>query len=80
VFVGLAVDVGCRIGRVPVTGLVVAASGYGALWIQSHLRPWLLGDLHTESAPPIAYWTALVVLLAIPVLWQAERLRPLLRR
>jgi hypothetical protein len=80
VFVGLAVDIGHRLGRLAATGLLVAGFGYGAFWVQSHLRPWLLGDLHTESAPPIAYWTAVVVLLVVPAGWQALRLRPRLRR
>ncbi|TVT53726.1 hypothetical protein FNH05_11460, partial [Amycolatopsis rhizosphaerae] len=78
VFVGFAVDLGARFGRTAsgraaLTGLLVTGLGYGALWLQSQLRPWLLGDAHTESAPPAAYWTALVVLLAVPALWLAGR-------
>ncbi|MEU0463099.1 MULTISPECIES: hypothetical protein [unclassified Amycolatopsis] len=75
--VGLAVDVAFRIGRAHrvltplVGGLLVTAFGYGALWLQAQLRPWLLGDAHTESAPPFAYWPALVVLVGLPVLWWA---------
>src|SRR5207302_10837409 len=41
-FVGLAVDLAYRLNRPVVGGLLIAAVGYGALWIQSQLRPWLL--------------------------------------
>jgi len=51
--------------------LLVTAFGYGALWLQSQFRPWVLGDAHTESAPPVAYWTAAVVLAGMFVLWAA---------
>ena len=54
-----------------VGALLVTAFGYGALWLQSQLRPWLLGDAHTESTPPVAYWTALVALAGVFVLWAA---------
>ncbi|GAB3586006.1 hypothetical protein GCM10027445_64250 [Amycolatopsis endophytica] len=75
--VGLAVDVAFRIGRAHrvltplVGGLLVTAFGYGALWLQAQLRPWLLGGAHTESAPPFAYWPALVILAGLPALWWA---------
>jgi hypothetical protein len=73
-FVGLAVDLAFRTGRhqlaltAGVGALLVTAFGYGTLWIQAQLRPWILGDAQTESAPPVAYWTmpiALAVLLAV---------------
>jgi hypothetical protein len=73
-FVGFAVDLAFRIGRhqpaltAGVGALLVTAFGYGTLWIQAQLRPWILGDAHTESAPPVAYWTmpiALAALLAV---------------
>src|SRR5437763_2653544 len=75
--VGLAVDLAFSIGRGPglatagVGALLLTAFGYGALWLQSQLRPWILGDAHTESAPPAAYWTAGVALVAVFVLWAA---------
>lgn len=75
--VGLAVDLAFRIGaghRTATAGigaLLVTAFGYGALWLQSQFRPWVLGDAHTESAPPIAYWTASVALAGVFVLWVA---------
>ncbi|SEP52202.1 hypothetical protein [Amycolatopsis saalfeldensis] len=75
--VGLAVDLAFRVGaghRVATAGigaLLVTAFGYSALWLQSQFRPWLLGDAHTESAPPVAYWTALVALAGVFALWAA---------
>jgi hypothetical protein len=75
--VGLAVDLAFAIGRghdlltAGVGALLVTAFGYGAFWLQSQFRPWVLGDAHTESAPPAAYWTALVVLAGVFVLWAA---------
>jgi hypothetical protein len=77
--VGLAVDLAFMIGHGVVTAgsgaFLVTALGYGALWIQSQLRPWILGDAHTESAPPVAYWTAGVALIAIFALWAAANAR-----
>lgn len=76
-FVGIAVDVAFRIGRehraltAAAGALLVTGFGYGAFWVQAQLRPWLLGDAHTESAPPIQYWTVPVVLVAVGVLWWA---------
>ncbi|HEY3465122.1 MAG TPA: hypothetical protein VGL47_08315, partial [Amycolatopsis sp.] len=75
--VGLAVDLAFAIGRghrlltAGAGALLVTAFGYGALWVQAQFRPWVLGDAHTESAPPVAYWTALVVLGGVFVLWAA---------
>ncbi|GAB2978493.1 hypothetical protein LWP59_39280 [Amycolatopsis acidiphila] len=65
VFVGLAADLGYRRGAL--TGVLVAAFGYGVLWLQS-----LFG-----AAPPIAYWTLPVVLVAVTAVWwvTATRLR-----
>lgn len=77
VFVGLAVDLGYRRG--PVTGVLVAAFGYGALWVQAQLRPWFLGDAHTESAPPVAYWTLPVVLVAVTAVWLVMATRSRIR-
>jgi hypothetical protein len=74
VFVGLAVDLAVRIGRehaaltAGVSAVLVTALGYGTLWIQSQLRPWILGDAHTESAPPVAYWTLPIALVGLAVL------------
>jgi hypothetical protein len=76
-FVGLAVDVAFRIGRghrtltAGVGALLVTAAGYGMLWVQSQLRQWFLGDAHTESAPPVAYWTIPITLVGVAVLWWA---------
>ncbi|QRP46267.1 hypothetical protein [Amycolatopsis sp. FDAARGOS 1241] len=73
--VGLAVDLavtigaGHRVASAAIGSLLVSAFGYGALWLQSQLRPWLLGDSHTESAPPVAYWTVAVALVGVFVLW-----------
>lgn len=91
VFVGLAVDVafllpvvrlrvpiGGVLARAAVGGVLVAALGFGALWVQAQLRPWLLGDVRTESAPPVDYWTLPVVLVAVGVLWAV--VEPLARR
>ncbi|WP_092530377.1 hypothetical protein [Amycolatopsis arida] len=84
VFVGLAVDVAWRVGRGRATAtagaaaVLVTAFGYGALWTQAQLRPWLLGDAPTETAPPVAYWTAAVVLAGTAALWTAAG--PLSRR
>ncbi|WP_326567140.1 hypothetical protein VSH64_35625 [Amycolatopsis rhabdoformis] len=75
--VGLAVDLAVTIGaghRIATAGigaLLAAAFGYGALWLQSQLRPWFLGDAHTESAPPVAYWTVAVALVGVFALWAA---------
>ncbi|MFI5607489.1 hypothetical protein [Amycolatopsis sp. NPDC051903] len=75
--VGLAVDLavtigaGHRVATAAIGALLVSAFGYGALWVQSQLRPWLLGDSHTESAPPVAYWTVAVALVGVFVLWAA---------
>ncbi|MEU6645956.1 hypothetical protein ABZ863_25875 [Saccharomonospora sp. NPDC046836] len=75
VFVGLAVDMAFRFARHPlrfaVGAALVTGFGYGALWLQAQLRPWLLGDALTESAPPVAYWTAPVVLACVAALWFA---------
>jgi len=74
-FVGLAVDLAFAMSsgvlRAGVGALLVTAFGYGAFWLQSQFRPWVLGDAHTESAPPAAYWTALVVLGGLFALWAA---------
>lgn len=74
-FVGLAVDLAFAMGsgilRAGAGALLVTAFGYGAFWLQSQFRPWVLGDAHTESAPPAAYWTAAVVLAGVFVLWAA---------
>ncbi|MEC3982095.1 hypothetical protein [Amycolatopsis sp. H20-H5] len=76
-FVGLAVDLAFRIGRghhaltAGIGALLVTAFGYGTLWVQSQFRLWVLGDAHTESAPPVAYWTAAVTLVGVFVLWWA---------
>ncbi|GAA3557735.1 hypothetical protein GCM10022222_46630 [Amycolatopsis ultiminotia] len=68
--VGLAVDLAFLARRPAVTGAVlVTALGYGAFWLQAQLRPWLLGDALTESAPPIEYWTAAVALVGVFALW-----------
>ncbi|OZM71541.1 hypothetical protein CFN78_19935 [Amycolatopsis antarctica] len=73
--VGLAVDLAFRVARghrtfgAGVGALLVTAFGFGALWLQGQLRPWLLGDAVTESAPPIGYWTVPVVLAGVAVLW-----------
>jgi len=75
--VGLAVDLAFRIGRghpmltAGAGALLVTAFGYGMLWVQSQFRPWILGDAHTESAPPVAYWTAAVCLVGVGALWAA---------
>jgi hypothetical protein len=74
-FVGLAVDLAFRIGRASLAGLLVTAFGYGALWLQSQLRPWFLGGAHTESAPPVAYWTAPIVLVVVTAVWMAANSR-----
>ncbi len=74
-FVGLAVDLAFAMTsgvlRAGAGALLVTAFGYGAFWVQSQFRPWVLGDAHTESAPPAAYWTALVVLGGVFALWAA---------
>ncbi|MEU0529276.1 hypothetical protein [Amycolatopsis tolypomycina] len=74
-FVGLAVDLAFAMTsgvlRAGAGALLVTAFGYGAFWLQSQFRPWVLGDAHTESAPPAAYWTALVVLGGVFALWAA---------
>lgn len=74
-FVGLAVDLAFAMShgvvRAAAGALLVTAFGFGALWVQSQFRPWVLGDAHTESAPPVAYWTALVVLAGVFALWAA---------
>ncbi|MEV6830544.1 hypothetical protein [Amycolatopsis sp. NPDC051102] len=74
-FVGLAVDLAFAMShgvvRAAAGALLVTAFGYGAFWLQSQFRPWVLGDAHTESAPPAAYWTAAVVLAGVFVLWAA---------
>ncbi|WP_034268103.1 hypothetical protein [Haloechinothrix halophila] len=73
VFVGLAVDLAFLLpaarSRAPIGAALVTALGFGALWTQAQLRPWLLGDVHTESAPPVDYWTLPVVLVGVGVLW-----------
>ncbi|MFC4083239.1 hypothetical protein [Amycolatopsis samaneae] len=75
--VGLAIDLAYRIGRehvlstAAIGALLVTAFGYGALWLQTQFRPWLLGDAHTESAPPFAYWTAGAALVGVFALWAA---------
>jgi hypothetical protein len=77
VFVGLAVDLAVRIGRghraltAGAGALLVTAFGYGTLWVQSQLRPWFLGDAHTESSPPVAYWTIPLTLALVAALWWA---------
>jgi hypothetical protein len=77
VFVGLAVDLAVRIGRghraltAGVGAVLVTAFGYGTLWVQAQLRPWFLGDAHTESAPPVAYWTIPLALVGVAALWWA---------
>ncbi|MFF5985629.1 hypothetical protein [Prauserella flavalba] len=77
VFVGLAVDLASRAARArfAVGALLVTGFGYGALWLQSQLRPWLLGDALTESAPPSAYWTAPIVLVGVATIWFAAARR-----
>ncbi len=74
-FVGLAVDLAFAMGagvlQAGAGALLVTAFGFGALWLQSQFRPWVLGDAHTESAPPVAYWTAAVVLAGVFALWAA---------
>lgn len=73
--VGLAVDlaftigVGHRVATAAIGALLVTAFGYGALWVQSQFRVWFLGGAHTESAPPVAYWTVAVALVGVFVLW-----------
>jgi hypothetical protein len=77
VFVGLAVDMAFRIGRehraltAGAGALLGTAFGYGMLWVQSQLRPWILGDAHTESAPPVAYWTIPITLVGVALIWWA---------
>jgi hypothetical protein len=77
VFVGLAVDLAFRIGRehraltAGAGALLVTASGFSALWLQSWFRPWFLGDARTESAPPVAYWTVPIVLAGVALVWWA---------
>lgn len=82
VFVGLAVDLAFLLPaarlRAPVGAALVSTLGFGALWTQAQLRPWLLGDVHTESAPPVDYWTLPVVLVGVGVLWVV--LEPYARR
>lgn len=77
-FVGLAVDIAFLLGRgrglyaAAVGGPLVAALGFGALWAQSQLRPWLFGeDAITESAPPVDYWTVPLVLVGVSLVWAA---------
>ncbi|MFD2468254.1 hypothetical protein [Amycolatopsis silviterrae] len=68
--VGIAVDLAFLLPWPAVTGAVlVTVLGYGAFWVQAQLRPWLLGEVQTESAPPVAYWTALVAVAALFALW-----------
>ncbi|PFG48534.1 hypothetical protein ATK36_3633 [Amycolatopsis sulphurea] len=68
--VGLAVDLAYRTPRPALSGaILVTALGYGAFWLQSQLRPLLLGDSQTESAPPAAYWTAAVTAAGLFALW-----------
>jgi hypothetical protein len=80
--VGLAVDLAFAMShgvvRAAAGALLVTAFGYGAFWLQSQFRPWVLGDAHTESAPPAAYWTAAVVLAGVFALWAGAE--PLTRR
>ncbi len=82
VFVGLAVDLAFAMSsgvvRAAAGALLVTAFGYGAFWLQSQFRPWVLGEAHTESAPPAAYWTALVVLGGLFALWAGAE--PLTRK
>jgi hypothetical protein len=74
-FVGLAVDLAFRVGRehraltAGIGALLVTAFGYGTLWVQSQFRPWILGDAHTESAPPVAYWTVPATLFGVALIW-----------
>jgi hypothetical protein len=76
-FVGLAVDLAFRIGRghpaftAGIGALLVTAFGYGTLWVQSQFRPWFLGDVQTESAPPVDYWSVPIALVGVAVLWAA---------
>lgn len=79
VFVGLAVDLAFLLGRgqglykAALGGSLVAGLGFGALWVQSQLAPWLLGaEAHTESAPPVDYWTVPVVLVGVALIWAAS--------
>lgn len=73
--VGIAVDLAFRVGRehklltAGAGALLVTAFGYSTLWLQSQLRPWFLGDAHTESAPPVDYWTVPIALVGLALLW-----------
>lgn len=78
VFVGIAVDLafllagGRRLYAAGVGAALVTAFGFGALWTQAQLRPWLLGEYTlTESAPPVNYWMIPVVLVGVAALWAA---------
>ncbi|GHF56468.1 hypothetical protein FHX82_000044 [Amycolatopsis bartoniae] len=67
VFVGLAVDLAARRGVL--TGVLVAAFGYGVLWVQSRFG----------AAPPFAVWTLPVVLVAVTAAWWATATRSRVR-
>lgn len=78
VAVGVGVDLAFRMARghrtfaAGIGALLVTALGFGAFWLQSQFRPWLLGEgAVTESAPPISYWTVPVILVGVAVCWAA---------
>lgn len=82
--VGLAVDVAFllaagRLGRLSwLTGSLVAAAGFSALWTQSRLADWLVPTAQTESAPEIDYSMLPVVFVGVTAVvfastWLARR-------
>ncbi|KAA9161053.1 hypothetical protein FPZ12_014910 [Amycolatopsis acidicola] len=67
VFVGLAVDLAR--GQWATTAALVAAFGYGVLWVQS-----LFG-----AAPPFAWWTLPIVLAAVALAYRATAAKQWIR-
>lgn len=76
VFVGLAVDLAFLVagGRRLVTAgagaTLVTLFGFGALLVQQEMAD-VLGLTGTSTAPPVDYWTAPIVAVAVGLVWAA---------